>query len=32
MVDDEKLRAKLAKVEALFRRAGSAGERATALQ
>ena len=30
MVDDEKLRAKLAKVEALFRRAGSAGERAAA--
>ena len=30
MVDDEELRAKLAKVEALFRRAGSAGERAAA--
>ncbi|MCY4065757.1 MAG: hypothetical protein OXF57_05260 [Rhodospirillaceae bacterium] len=30
MVDDEELRAKLAKVEALFRRAGSPGERAAA--
>ena len=30
MVDDEQLRAKLAKVEALFRRAGSEGERAAA--
>ena len=30
MVDDEGLRAKLAKVEALFRRAGSPGERAAA--
>ena len=30
MLDDEALRAKLAKVEALFRRAGSAGERAAA--
>ena len=30
MVDDEQLRAKLAKVEALFRRTGSAGERAAA--
>ncbi len=30
MLDDERLRAKLAKVEALFRRAGSAGERAAA--
>ena len=30
MLDDEELRAKLAKVEALFRRAGSAGERAAA--
>lgn len=30
MVDDEELRAKLAKVEALFRRAGSEGERAAA--
>ena len=30
MVDDEELREKLAKVEALFRRAGSPGERAAA--
>ena len=30
MVDDEELRAKLAKVEALFRRAGSPGEQAAA--
>ena len=30
MVDDEQLRAKLAKVEALFRDAGSPGERAAA--
>ncbi|MYA95658.1 MAG: hypothetical protein F4X91_04525 [Nitrospinae bacterium] len=30
MLDDERLRAKLAKVEALFQRAGSAGERAAA--
>lgn len=30
MVHDEELRAKLAKVEALFRRAGSPGERAAA--
>ena len=30
MLDDERLRAKLAKVEALFRRTGSAGERAAA--
>jgi len=30
MTDDEGLRAKLAKVEALFRRAGSPGERAAA--
>ena len=30
MIDDEELRAKLAKVEALFRRAGSPGERAAA--
>lgn len=30
MVNDEQLRAKLAKVEALFRRAGSPGERAAA--
>ena len=30
MIDDEALRAKLAKVEALFRRAGSPGERAAA--
>ena len=30
MVDDEGLRARLAKVEALFRRAGSPGERAAA--
>ena len=30
MVDDEELRAKLAKVEALFRRAGSPGERTAA--
>ena len=30
MFDDEKLRAKLAKVEALFRRAGSPAERAAA--
>lgn len=30
MADDEELRAKLAKVEALFRRAGSPGERAAA--
>lgn len=30
MIDDEQLRAKLAKVEALFKRAGSAGERAAA--
>ena len=30
MVDDEELRAKLAKVEALFRGAGSPGERAAA--
>ena len=30
MVDDEELKAKLAKVEALFRRAGSPGERAAA--
>ena len=30
MVDNEQLRAKLAKVEALFRRAGSEGERAAA--
>ena len=30
MVDDDELREKLAKVEALFRRAGSPGERATA--
>jgi len=30
MSDDEELRAKLAKVEALFRRAGSPGERAAA--
>ncbi len=30
MVDDEKLRAKLAKVEALFRRTGSPGEYAAA--
>jgi len=30
MLDDERLRAKLAKVEALFRRAGNAGERAAA--
>ena len=30
MADDEELRAKLAKVEALFRGAGSPGERAAA--
>lgn len=30
MGDDEQLKAKLAKVEALFRRAGSSGERAAA--
>ena len=30
MVDDDELREKLAKVEALFRRAGSPGERAAA--
>ena len=30
MLDDERLRAKLAKVEALFRRAGNAGEQAAA--
>ena len=30
MVDDEELRTKLARVEALFRRAGSPGERAAA--
>ena len=30
MVDDEELRVKLAKVEALFRRSGSPGERAAA--